>query len=130
VAHPTLDQILQGDAVWTCRLRHIPQLVLQVINFVFCLDLSLQLLNDLSEEHVDYKRIDRALVVDIQHTPEVLERLGRLFVFHGQHEVKERFVVHFSFKRLKLFENTVDEDLGQTRRIPCELGLLEHAVLV
>ena len=38
VPHAALDQVLQSDAVLAHRLRHIPELVLEVINLVLGLD--------------------------------------------------------------------------------------------
>ena len=93
-------------------LGHIPQLILQVVDLVLSLDLFLQFLNDLAEEHINNESINRSLMVNVKHTPEILKRLWRFLVFHCQDEVEERFVVHFTFEGLEFFKNTVNENLS------------------
>jgi hypothetical protein len=51
----------------------------------------------------------------IKYPPKVVKRLRSFLVFHGQNEVKERFVVHFTLKSLKFLENSVYENGGETR---------------
>lgn len=130
MAKTALYQIIQCDAVGRCWLRHIPKFILQIVHLVLSLDSLLQFCDHLSKEHIDDKSVDCALVVDIQHAPEVLQGLGRLFILHREHEVQKGFVVHFAFKCLKLFKNSVNENLRKTGSVPCQLGLFEHAILV
>lgn len=63
-------------------------------------------------------------MINVKHTPEVLESLRGLFVFHSQYEVKESFVVHFTLESLKFLKNSVDENLSKSRCIPSEFSLL------
>lgn len=65
VADAALDQVLQRDTVRTGRLGHVPKLVLEVVDFVLGRDASSQLLNHLSEEHIDHKCVNCAFVVDV-----------------------------------------------------------------
>lgn len=60
-----LDQVLEGDAVGERWLSHVPELVLEVVDLVLGLNLLLQLLDDLPEEHIDHECVDGAFVVDI-----------------------------------------------------------------
>lgn len=69
-------------------------------------------------------------MVDVEDAPEVLQRLRRLLVFHGQHELEEPAVVHFAFECLVFFVDAVDEDVGEAPRVLGELGLFEGAVAV
>ena len=130
VSDSTLDQILQRDAMLTCRLGHVPQLILQIVNLVLCLDSLLQFRDDLSEEHIYYKSVDCALVEHVQDAPEVVQRLRRLLVFHGQNEVKEGLVVHLTFERLQLLEHSINENVCQSRTIPGQFCFVEHAIFV
>lgn len=61
----TLDQIIQSDALVRSWLGHIPKLILQVVDLVLCLNASLKLLDNLSEEHIDHKSVNGALMVNI-----------------------------------------------------------------
>ena len=130
VPHATLDQVLQSDAVLARWLRHIPKLVLKVINLVLSLDALLQLRDDLTEEHVDYECVDRALVEYVQDAPEVMQRLWRLLVLHGKHEVKESLVVHLALESLQLFEDAIDEDSCETWRVARQLCFVKHTIFV
>lgn len=67
---------------------------------------------------------------DVENAPEVVKRLRRLFVLHGEHEIEERLVVHLAFERLQLLKDAIDEDCGETWRVACQLSLVEHAILV
>jgi len=118
VANTTLNQVLQGNAMAESWFSHVPKLVLKIVDLIFCLDLLFQLLNNLTEEHVNNKSINGTLVIDIKDSPEVLQTLGRFFILHREDKVKESFIVHFTFKSLEFFKHTINEDLRQTRRIP------------
>lgn len=67
---------------------------------------------------------------DVDDSPEVLKRLWRLLVLHGEHEVKEVLVIHLSFVGLVLFKDSVDEDVGEARRVSRKLLFLQHTVAV
>lgn len=125
-----LKNVLESDAMRARWFGHIPQLILQVVHLVFSLNLPLQLLNNLPEEHIDHKCINSSFVKNIKHSPEVLDGLRRLLVFHCEHEVKECFVVHFALKGLELLKDAIDENLCEARCIPRQLRFLQHAVFV
>lgn len=69
------------------RLSHVPKFVFEIIYFVFSLNFLLKLLNNLSKEHINDESVDRALMVHIKDSPEVLKGLRRFFIFHGQNEI-------------------------------------------
>ena len=130
MADATFYQVLQGNTMLTSWLSHIPQLILQIINLVLCLNALLQFGDDLAEEHVNDESVDSALVEDIENAPEVVQRLWRLFVLHGKHEVEERLVVHLALECLQLLEDAIDENCRQTRGIPRQLSLVKHTIFI
>ena len=66
----------------------------------------------------------------VQDAPEVVQRLRRLLVFHGQNEVKEGLVVHLTFERLQLLEHSINENVCQSWTIPGQFCFVEHAIFV
>jgi len=67
---------------------------------------------------------------NIENSPEILQTLWTLFIFHSQHEVQEILVVHFTLVGLVFFKYTVNEYICQTRGVSGQLLLLKHTVLV
>lgn len=82
------------------------------------------------EEHVDDEGVDGGLVVDIQDAPEVLDGLGTLLVFEGQHEVQEGLVVYLPLECLVLLEHPVYEDGGESPVVLDQLLFGEQSVVV
>ena len=76
--------------------------------------LLLKFLDYGSEKHVDDESVDGSLVVDIEDSEEVRESLRSFFIFHGEYEIKECFVVHFTFEGLTFFEDSIDENSSKT----------------
>ena len=72
VAETTFDKILQCDAMrwgWFC---HIPQLVFEIVDLVLGLNSLFKLGDDLAEEHIYHEGIYGTLMINIEHSPEVL----------------------------------------------------------
>lgn len=115
VSNATLDEIFQLNALGHGRLGHVKQLIFEIIYLVVVLESLGELVDDCSEEHVDDESVNGTFVEHIEDSPEVLQALGTLLVLHSQHEVKEVFVIHFSFVGLILFKNTINKNVRKSR---------------
>ena len=100
------------------RLGHIPKLVLDIVNPEPKFLSLLQLLNDRPEKQVNLESVNSSLIVHVQNSPEVLKGLGGFLVFHCQNKIKESLVIHFTFEGLVFFKDPINENPGQTRRVP------------
>lgn len=125
-----LDEIVEGNGHGQFRLGHVEDLVLDVLHVEAAFLHGLQLLDNGAEKHVDDEGINSALVVDIQHSPEVLDCFWSLFVVHCQHELQKALVVHLAVDRRVFFEDPVDDDRGKPLRVLGQVFLLEIAVFV
>lgn len=130
VADSAPYEVFQLDAVRQGWLRHVKKLVFQVIHFVVVLQSLREFVDDCSEKHVDNECVDGALVENVYYSPEILQALGTFFILHGQYEIQKVFVIHFALVCLVLFEYPINEDVGQTWTVSCQLLLFKHAVFV
>jgi len=53
-------------------LSHIPKFILKIIDLVFGLNFLFQFSDHLPEKDIDNKCVDRAFVINVKHSPEVV----------------------------------------------------------
>lgn len=112
-----LDEVIQGDSHREFGFGHVENFILDILYIEATLFHGLQFLDDGAEEHVNDEGIDGSFVVDVEHSPEILNCLRSLLIIHGQDELQEAFVVHLSIHCWVFLEDTVDHDRRKTFRV-------------
>ncbi len=74
-------------------------------------------LNNWSEEHINNKAVNCFFMVHVKQSPKILDSLGSFLIFHGKNKIKESLVIHFTFKSLIFFENSINKNVSQSPRI-------------
>jgi hypothetical protein len=102
------DEVAESDRHRELRLCHIEDLIFDILNIESTFLHSLQFLNDRPKEHINDERVNSSFVIDIEHSPEILDCLWGFFVIHGQNEFQEAFVVHLAIYSWVLLKDTID----------------------
>lgn len=82
-----LDEVVESDGHGEFGLGHIENFVLDILYVEAALFHGLQFLDDGTEEHVNDEGIDGSFVIDVENSPEILDRLWCFLVVHGQDEL-------------------------------------------
>mmetsp|Transcript_106775 Transcript_106775/g.278793 ORF Transcript_106775/g.278793 Transcript_106775/m.278793 type:complete len:232 (+) Transcript_106775:220-915(+) len=120
-------------------MDHVEYLVFYVVDRSDVNLLGLQLIHDGPEEISDDEAVNYTIVVDVYQLPKIMDRLTTVLVVHGEHEIKERLVVHLPFAsfripiRVVLLEDPLYENVSEhvnTTAVVHELCLTQHSVLI
>lgn len=77
-----LDKVVKGDSHGEFGFGHVKNFVFDILYIEATLLHSLQFLYDGAEEHVDDEGIDGSFMVNVKHSPEILDCLGSFLIVH------------------------------------------------